>query len=1477
MEPGSIVALMNRQGLAGLSVVRERVLAIVAMAALASPFMAGSPAVAATPSPSPASFAAVCPPATPGTSECLALRGTAPVTPAGSGSGVSPAATTSYGPSDLQSAYALPSGTQGSGMTVAVVDAYDLPTAESDLGTYRSSFGLPACTTANGCFRKVDQTGGTNYPPSNSGWGGEIALDIEMVSAICPNCHILLVEANDSTDTNLGIAVDEAVSLGAMAVSNSYGGPEFSTEGSAYDAYYNHPGVAVTVATGDCGYDCSGTYGGSHSKSVEYPAASPYVIAVGGTSLVRDGSTRGWTETAWGDSYGGGGSGCSAYEAKPSWQHDPSCAKRMEADVSAVADPATGVQVYDAGSWYVFGGTSVASPIVAAVYALAGTPTPGTYPASYLYAGSSQLNDAVGGSNATYYSCSITYYCNAVAGYDGPTGLGTPNGTAAFMPATVPGKPTAVSATPGNASALVSWSAPSSNGGSAITGYTVASTPSSAGCTTTGALSCTVSGLTNGQSYTFTVTATNAVGPGAASDPSPPVTPVGPPGKPTGVAATPGNASASVSWLAPATDGGSAITGYTVASSPSSAGCTTTGALSCTVSGLTNGQSYTFTVTATNGIGTGPPSDPSAAVTPATVPGAPTGVTATRGNASAAVAWSAPASNGGATITSYTVTASDGTHTCGWTSGQLSCTVSGLTNGVAYTFTVTATNWAGTGSPSGPSNSVTPATVPGQPTGVGGTPGNASAVVSWTAPSDDGGSAITGYTVASSPSSAGCTTAGALSCTVSGLTDGQGYTFTVTAANSVGPGLPSGPSATVTPATVPGAPTGVTATRGDASALVSWSAPSSNGGAAITSYTVTASDGIHTCGWSGGSLSCTVSGLTNGQSYTFTVTATNWAGTGAPSSPSNSVVPAAVPGPPTGVGGTPGNASAVVSWLAPSDDGGSAITGYTVSSSPSSAGCTTGGTLSCTVSGLTNGQPYTFTVTATNSAGTGLPSDPSTPVTPGPTAPGQPTGLSATPGHGTATLSWTAPADNGSAITGYTVTEVGLGVVGCVMTGTTSCIVTGLSAGQPYTFTVSAVNGVGTGPASAPSNSVVPLAGTVASTYHPMTPPVRYVDTRTGNGLSGRLLANTPATFYVTAANRPWSPGSTSVPNPIPADASAVTGNLTVTGSTFGWAVYLGPAPLANPGSSTINFTAGETTANGVTVALGADGSLSATYLSTAGQTTDLVFDVTGYFTPDLSGATYHALSPVRLLDTRYGNGLSAKLLANTPTQFFVTAANRAGSPVPADATAVTGNVTVVNETFAWAVYVGPVANAAPTTSTLNFNAGDIKANNLTVTLGAGGSLWLTYMSTPGNTTDLVFDVTGYYTADVSGSVYVPLTPARLLDTRVGNGLSGPIPANTPEYFAVTGRGGVPGYATAVTGNVTVTDPTFAWAVYVGPVDTASPSTSTVNFNAGDTKANGVTVSLGGGGVLWLDYMSTSGNTTDLVFDVTGFYEPAGS
>jgi subtilase family serine protease len=386
-------------------VITGAALALVTAAATATTAAASTPQH--TPLATGKHVARACGAPAKGAAACLAqvLVNNSTGTPAATGS------PSGLNPADIQSAYKL-SGS--STKTVAIVDAYNDPTAEADLGVYRSTFGLPACTTANGCFRKVSQTGSTtNLPRTNASWAVEISLDIDMVSATCPTCHILLVEAKSNSFANLAAAVNYAATQGVAAISNSYGGGD-STETSSY----NHPGIAITASSGDSGY------------GIESPASYPHVIGVGGTHLVKDSSARGWSETAW----SGAGSGCSTLNAKPSWQTSVTqCSGDAVADVSAVADPATGVSVYDStpyqgvSGWEVWGGTSVASPIIASVYALSGN-TAG-YPASYTWSHASGLFDVTSGSNGT---CTPSIWCHAGTGWDGPTGLGTPNGTSAF-------------------------------------------------------------------------------------------------------------------------------------------------------------------------------------------------------------------------------------------------------------------------------------------------------------------------------------------------------------------------------------------------------------------------------------------------------------------------------------------------------------------------------------------------------------------------------------------------------------------------------------------------------------------------------------------------------------------------------------------------------------------------------------------------------------------------------------------------------------------------------------------------------------------------------------------------------------------------------------------------------------------------------------------------------------------------------------
>lgn len=318
-----------------------------------------------------------------------------------------------WSPANLQTAYNLPSSTGGKGQLIALVDAYDNPNAANDLAKYRSNFSLPACSTSSGCFKKVNQTGGTSYPPGNHNWGLEEDLDIQMASAICPNCHIVLVEANDNSFKNLAIAEKEAFTQGAGQVSNSYGGSEFSAKNGSY----SHLHTVITASSGDSGY------------GAQQPCSWATVVCVGGTTLSKV-SPR--TEVSW----VGAGSGCSAFVVKPLFQTDKGCTMRSESDVSAVANPAFGVAEYDSygyGGWIVIGGTSVASPIIASVYALKGNhATQHAAKGIWAAGGGPNLNDITGGGPNGTCPPAYPYICKPGPGYDGVTGWGTPNGDGAF-------------------------------------------------------------------------------------------------------------------------------------------------------------------------------------------------------------------------------------------------------------------------------------------------------------------------------------------------------------------------------------------------------------------------------------------------------------------------------------------------------------------------------------------------------------------------------------------------------------------------------------------------------------------------------------------------------------------------------------------------------------------------------------------------------------------------------------------------------------------------------------------------------------------------------------------------------------------------------------------------------------------------------------------------------------------------------------
>jgi alpha-tubulin suppressor-like RCC1 family protein len=624
-----------------------------------------------------------------------------------------------YSPAFLQSAYNVASASKenggGVGQIVAVVDAYSNPTTVSDLAYYRSFFKLSACpvglvSAANtSCkLQIVNESGAASpLPPANSSWGLEESIDIDMVSAICPKCQILLVETNSAAIGDLGTGVNSAVSLGATVVSNSYGSAEYPSEVTDTNTYFNHPHIPIVVAAGDAGY------------GVEFPATSPDVISVGGTTLnqLKANGVHNGSSTVWSDS----GAGCSAYEPKPTWQTDTGCANRSDNDIAAVGDPATGVWVYDTTGYTgleVAGGTSVAAPIIGAMYALAGSTNQATYPAQTIYSNEDELTGVFTGSDGTCGS----YLCNAAlrqGHYDGPAGAGTPStspnslsafvGTSGVNAATTPSQAKLVSAVASSASVTLHWAAPP--GSSPVTtGYEVlegiaGQTPSSTPINNTviASNSYVVSGLTNGRSYSFSIEVKTSSGISAPSNVllATPLSSTSVSSAPVDVIASPGYGEAVITWTAPVTSSNTAVTSYDV-TDHQGATCTVLVASNkgneCTVEGLTNGQSYVFSVEANNTAGASAWSLDSVAVIPGGVPGEPVNVAAVSGSQSAIINWAPPLADGNSNVVSYLAT--DGTtHTCSVVvtpSSSDSCTINGLTNGDTYQFSITATNSAGT-------------------------------------------------------------------------------------------------------------------------------------------------------------------------------------------------------------------------------------------------------------------------------------------------------------------------------------------------------------------------------------------------------------------------------------------------------------------------------------------------------------------------------------------------------------------------------------------------------------------------------------------------------------------------------------------------------------------------------------------------------------------------------------------------------------
>jgi hypothetical protein len=525
--------------------------------------------------------------------------------------------------------------------------------------------------------------------------------------------------------------------------------------------------------------------------------------------------------------------------------------------------------------------------------------------------------------------------------------------------------------------------------------------------------------------------------------------------------------------------------------------------------------------------------------------------------------------------------------------------------------------------------------------------------------------------------------------------------------------------------------------------------------------------------------------------------------------------------------------------------------------------------------------------------------------------PSAPDTVSAIGYNASAVVTWSASADNGKAITAYTVVAsapgsplvkpgvvkpgavkpgavrpgavkraaIKQGAIKPAATGSPSCTtleltctITGLVNGDDYFFTVWATNSEGDGYATDSDWTLV----RVGDTYVPIE-PTRIVNSQTGVGVPvHRLVPYTPVTFPVAGVGD------------IPANATAVTGVLTVISPTALGYLSLTPTPVPHPTTSNLNFPKGDSRSTGMTVTLNGnntgtgDGTLSVTYSAGAGTSADFYFDVTGYFIVGTEGATYKTVTPNRLVDTRVNNGISGKIKAGTATQFIVVDRNPTNdlTNVPSNAVAVTGNLTITDQSAAGHLTLTPDAQSSPTTASIYTPKGDIRATGLTMMLSEDGTLWVTFVSTAGATTSVVFDVTGYFVDGPvgAGATYVPVTPNRLVDSRVKNGISSKLLPYASRSFQVTNRvpsdatKNIPSSAIAITGTLTVTGATALGWLALTTTQINHPGTSTINFPKYDTRANGVTVPLGAGGKEWVALGSGKGSYASVVFDVSGYF-----
>jgi fibronectin type 3 domain-containing protein len=687
-----------------------------------------------------------------------------------------------------------------------------------------------------------------------------------------------------------------------------------------------------------------------------------------------------------------------------------------------------------------------------------------------------------GAANGTTYYYKVTAFNSVGEGAASNELSATPT-----APATAPGAPTLNSASAGNGSVALLWSAPGNNGGAAVTGYKVYRGTVSGNetlLTTLGNVtSWTDSNAANGTTYYYKVTAVNSVGEGASSNELS-ATPATVPVAPALNSASGSNGSVALSWSAPGNNGGSAITGYKVYRGSSSGGetlLTTLGNVtSWTDNSAANGTTYYYDVSAVNSVGESAVSNEKSA-TPATVPGAPALNSASAGNGSVALAWSAPGSNGGSAITGYKVyrgTTSGGETLLATLGNVTSWTDSNAANGTTYYYKVTAVNSVGESAGSNEKSATPsqPATVPSAPTLTSAAGGNANVALTWNAPGNNGGATVTGYKVYRGTSSGNETLLTSLgvvtSWTDSTAANGTTYYYEVSAVNSVGEGALSN-ELSATPsqaATAPSAPALDAATPGNGSAALAWSAPSSNGGSAITGYriyrgTTTGNETFLTT--LGNVTSWTDSSAANGTTYYYEVTALNSVGESARSN-ELSAKPATVPGAPTLNSATAGSATVALAWSAPSNNGGSAVTGYRVyrgiSTGTETLLTTLGNVTSWTDTGLTNGTVYYYKVTAVNAVGESSTSNERSATPTSATVPGAPVLASVSSGRHGVSLTWNAPTSNGgSPITGYRVyrsTTSGGETLVATLGNVTSWVDATTQGGTVY-YEITAVNAVG--------------------------------------------------------------------------------------------------------------------------------------------------------------------------------------------------------------------------------------------------------------------------------------------------------------------------------------------------------------------------------------------------------------------------------